>query len=232
VRALLVEVTAYGSSGSGTISGFRTGYAPARTTVLSYRPNTVTSNTAIIASGLWYNGTEYPSVSFLNRGAKPVQLIVSILGFFDDNTMVFGERYHATTPVRFLSTTMHADTTRTMYPGSHGNYWTASFNLKVTAAQPTRTTNLGIHASGFGWAPAHGQVNAPAGITVSSSALPVTGVNNKMVVHNAAGTVGVKIWSFGRFDIYPVPRYTPSYATAPATVALTPSSWVLAAQPS
>jgi hypothetical protein len=218
VTSLLVEVTAYGSKGSGTITGYRTNGRPSRTNVVSYSPNTWTSSTTIIRAGRFYDsssGRQYPSVSFLNRGPKPVQLIVSILGFFDDDTYLLGQRYTPTAPFHLFGKTLHAGTTAKFNPGKrHSNYWTTSFNTKIAAANPTRTTWLGITAIGGGHAPKHGQVDVPARVNVAATTLPPTGIGNEMAIHNTYGTVTVNMWSFGRFDAYPVPRYTPGYTTS------------------
>jgi hypothetical protein len=235
VTSLLVEVTAYGSEGSGTITGFQTNGRASHTNVLSYSPNTWTSNTTIIRAGNWYgsNGNVYPSVSFLNRGPKPVQLIVSILGYYDDDTFLFGQRYTPTAPFHLFGKTLHADTTTKFNPGTrHAGYWTTTFNTKIAATNPTRTTWLGIRAIGGGPAPKHGQVDVRAHVNVASTTLPPTGVGNEMAVHNAYGTVTVNMWSFGRFDAFPVPRNTPGYtttSTAAVTALATPSRVAVAA---
>jgi hypothetical protein len=218
VTSLLVEITAYSSKGSGTITGFTTNHRPGGSTVLSYSPNTWTSNTAIIRSGLWYspsNGNSYPSVSFLNRGRKPVQLIVSILGYVDDNTFEFGERYTPTAPAHIFGKKLHADSTAKFNPGRYASMWTFTFNAKITATGATRTTSLAIKAIGGGPAPSHGQVHVPAHTTVTGTTLPPTGVDNEMAIHNAAGTVTVNIWSFGKFNAYPIPLKTSEYAGGP-----------------
>ena len=232
VSSLIVEVTAYGSKGGGTINGFTTNGRPGKTSVLSYRPGVTTSSVAILRAGRWYDpttGNAYPSVSLLNAGAKPVQLVVTVLGFVDDNTLPFGQRYVPTSPVHLLGATLHAGTNRTIYPGSHAGYWTSGFNTKLAATQPSRTTTVSLHGIGLGAAPSHGQLHAPARVDTVSSTLATVGTANRIGVHNSAGTLRLDVWSFGRFDYYPVPITTASYAsvTAPpreSAGALTPAT--------
>ena len=224
VSSLIVEVTAYGSTGSGTLTGFRTNGRPNKTAVLSYRPGVVTSSVAIIRAGRWYDsntGLAYPSVSLLNQGSKPVQLVVTLLGMVDDNTLPFGQRYVPTAPVHLLGATLGSGSNRTIHPGRNANYWTNGFNTKLAATRPSRTTTVSLRGIGLGAAPAYGQLHAPARISTVSSTVASVGYGS-MGVHNSAGTVRMDVWSFGRFDFYPVPTSTPSYAavtTAPRQLA-------------
>jgi hypothetical protein len=218
VTSLVVQVTAYGSTGSGTIAAYPTNRRAPGTSVLSYGRGT-TTNLAIVSAGRFYASTQtYPSVSFLNRGAKPVQLIVTILGFYDDASYELGERYLPTSPVHLLSRTFHAGSTVMIDPRSHAGYWTSSMNLKISAATPSRTTSLRLWPRFSGVrAPGHGQVAAPKSQSTTSTTLQVVGSGDQYYLRNAAGTTKVNVWSFGRFGAYPVPLHTRSYASVTST---------------
>ena len=221
VTSLIVEVTAYGSKGSGTITGFATNHRPNQTSVLSYRPGATTSTVAIVRSGLFYDqnsGINYPSVSLLNRGSKPVQMVVTVLGYVDDNTIPFGQRYVPTAPVHLLGTTLSSGSNRTINLGRHADFWTAGLNTKLLATRPSRSTTITLRGLGLGNAPAHGQLHAAAHVTTASATFPSAGSTNRIGVHNSAGRVRVDVWSFGRFEFYPLPLSTKSYAaeTVPA----------------
>jgi hypothetical protein len=211
VTSLLVEVTAYGSSGSGTLTGYATNdenNAPIpNTTVLAYSPGVTTSNLAIISAGSFYSSTRtYPSVSFLNRGKDSVQLVVTILGFFDDNSyFLYGARYVPTAPVHLFDKSMGSDSNDTFAAGTHGDTWTAAFNLDMAAYTPTATTELGLRAIGYGSVPQDGELHAYAHVTSIGSVLNPVGNDNEMSIHNSSGRVNVSLWSFGRFEGYPQP---------------------------
>jgi hypothetical protein len=228
VTSLIVKVTAYGSRASGTVTGYQTNGNASGTAVLQYTPGQTVSNTAIINSGLFYDsntGSLYPSVSFLNNGPSPVQLQVSILGFVDDNTLAYGQRYIPTAPVRLLTTTMGAGSI-TVNPGSNGNYWTFGFDAKIAAVGPTRSTSITLSAAGAGPGPKYGQLQvSPQQSMVDSTPVPTGVQSNEFVVSNYVGSVWVSVWSFGRFDAYPQPSGTC------CTNALTPTA-ALGAAPS
>ena len=211
VTSLLVQVTAFGSTAGGIITGYATnGHVPG-TSVLSYAANTTSTTTAIISAGKWTDSStfqQYPSVSFLNRGAKPVQLKVSILGFFDDNTFLFGQRYHPTAPKRLLDTTLYSGGMRMVSPGSYGHTTTTALDLKVRASAPTLTTALSMWPRCCSVTnAAQPQLRALRGKTTVDSTLEATGTSNRFEVRNAAGRTGVQVWAFGTFDFWPVPAW-------------------------
>jgi hypothetical protein len=207
VKSLLLSVSAYGSTAPGSITAFRTSGTPSSTTVLAYGAGGIWSNTALVASGLWSDpstGQQYPSVSFLNRGPKPVQLKVAILGFVDDNYYLSGQRYYATDPTRLLASTLGANVTRTVSPGKYGHSLTTALNLKVSAS-PSQSTSVTMWPLRVGVGSAVQPQLRTHGRTVSST-LEATGQLNTFAVENASGRDALTIWSFGRFDAWPVPN--------------------------
>jgi hypothetical protein len=207
VKSLLLSVSAYGSTAPGSITAFRTSGTPSSTTVLAYGAGGIWSNTALVASGLWSDpstGQQYPSVSFLNRGPKPVQLKVAILGFVDDNYYLSGQRYYATDPTRLLASTLGANVTRTVSPGKYGHSLTTALNLKVSAS-PSQSTSVSMWPLRVGVGSAVQPQLRTHGSTVSST-LEATGQLNTFAVENASGRDALTIWSFGRFDAWPVPN--------------------------
>jgi hypothetical protein len=211
VTSLLVQVTAYGSTAGGTITGYATNGRVPGTSVLAYSAGITSTSTAIISAGRWTDPSsfeQYPSVSFLNRGPKPVQLKVSIIGFFDDNTFLVGQRYHPTSPTRLFADTMYAGGTRTIRPGSYGHTWTTAINVKVRASAPSKTTSLSMWPRWPGVSnAAQPQLRALAGKTAIASTPEATGTSNVFYVHNAYGHTGVAIWAFGTFDGWPLPSW-------------------------
>jgi hypothetical protein len=222
VTSLLVEVTAYGSKGSGSISAFADGRRAPSATVLTYRPNVTTSSAAIVNfAGSYSNGESITSTWFLNRGKKSVHLHVAVLGYFDDNTLDYGQRYIPTAPVHLYGGTLHAGTSRTVAPGRHGNYWTSAFNLKIAASKPSAASTISVRPIGFGSAPAKGQLHTSKKVDVVSSTISVSGTSNRFAVRNSAGSVRVDVWSFGRFDCYPFPAARGYASTAGPAAAST-----------
>lgn len=238
ITSLIVQITAYGSSGSGTLAAFPSAddldnvHVPP-TSVLAYRPYSTTSNLAIVSAGrLTLAGTQYPSIGILNRGSRPVQLFVTIVGYVDDDTFMYGERYTPTTPVHLsMSSPLYNGSVRTITPGSHAGTWTTAMNVKISASAPTATTTLSLWPKGFSGvgAPAHGQLHANANQTTMASTLAPMGIpTNQFYLRDIGGKTYSNIWSFGVFNQYPVPtdrNYTGTglsvrrAALSPATLA-------------
>ena len=215
VTSLMVEITAYGSRGSGTLTAFATGGKPSGTSALAYSAGTVTTNYAIVHVGHeWLDNVNEPSISILNRGSHAVQLIVTLVGYYDDNTLIFGERYFPTAPVHLsMSNPLHTNSLRTLSPGAHANAWTVGMNLHVSASAPTATTTIKIWPKGLGvGTPVHGQLHAPEHVSTLASFVAPVGASNQMYLRNVSGTTTSYVWSFGRFDAYPQPS-TYNYAS-------------------
>jgi hypothetical protein len=226
VRSLVVVVTAYGSKGSGAITGYATNGRASSTSLLTYTPGVASTNTAIATPGRWYNdsdGYEYPSVSFLNRGKHAVQLKVTIIGFFDDNTFIAGQRYKPSAPVHLLTDTLYAGGTRSISPGSHAGYWTTAMNVKVSAVVPSKATAISMWPRGISGVtkPPQPQLHAAALQTTDASTLEAVGRYNRFWLENLAGRTTVRVYSFGRWDAWPLPTTTDcvcgtALATSPA----------------
>jgi hypothetical protein len=227
VTALLVAVTAYGSKGSGSITAYAKDSRIPRTSVLAYRPGQATTSTAIVSASRWVgsDGYTYPAVSFLNRGKHPVQLRVTSLGYFDDETFEFGQTYVPSDPFRLLSDRLGSGAVRRMQPGRHANNWTVAMNVKITAGAPTKTTTLGLWPYGLRGivGPVQPQVSAPAGVTTTASTVECVGSDNGIMIRNAAGSTPVTVWAFGRFDAYPAPRNNYLGAQTSVAAVLLPS---------
>jgi hypothetical protein len=227
VTSLVVQITAYSSKAAGTLAAYATNSRTPSTTVLAYGANSTTSTFATISSGIFFdngNFRQYPSIRVLNRGSRSVQLIVNILGFYDDDTFYFGERYTPSAPLHLSVTNpLHTGSQRLLNPGSHANIWTSSLNLKVSASAPSATTTLSFWPRGLTGvgAPAHGQLHANAHQATIASTQVAVGIGNRFYVRNAAGTTSISVWSFGRFDAFPVPNYRgyASVGAQPAVVA-------------
>jgi hypothetical protein len=223
VTSLIVQVTAYGATKPGTITGFTTNGRATNTVALAYGAGGSWSNTAIVAAGIWHGQTrDYPSASFLNRGPSPVQLKVTILGFVDDNYYLSGQRYQPTTGRRLFAGSLGAGSRHTVRPGSYGDRLTTAFNVKVDAAHPTRDTSISLWAAGLRGAGTASPQLLTHGDT--SGTTPVTtGAHNQFYVKNAAGRVALTVWSYGFFDAWPMPARK-WYVAGPNAVVATPST--------
>jgi hypothetical protein len=223
VTSVLVQITAYGSKADGTISAYAADKHPASTTALAYRAGASTTNTAIVPITQVYDeseGRNLPAMSFLNRGRKPVQLFVTILGFYDDDTLTLGQRYSPTRPVHLTTRHIGSGSPATLRPGSHADIWSTSLNVKIAASQPSSNTTLSLAPFGFKHAvPPHPLMHLSAGQPLIASTPQPLGTRNNILVRNGHGHVALSVWSFGRFEAWPFPRHTPSYAAVePAAV--------------
>ncbi|HEV7205732.1 MAG TPA: hypothetical protein VGN18_14070 [Jatrophihabitans sp.] len=222
VSSLLVEVTAYGSTGGGTLTAYPTNHAAPATSVMTYAGGRVTTNVSLVAAGRFVDsstGYAYPSVTVLNRGSTAVHLIVTILGFVDDNTFSYGERYTPGSAVHLLSTTLYTGWSRTVAPSTSvaGRYTTA-LNAKLLVGNPAVTTAEALWPGNVPHvgAPSRPQVRANAHETTLGSTPAPLGNGNLLDVRNTSGRARLDLWSFGRFDFYPQPTSPKSFLAVAA----------------
>jgi hypothetical protein len=227
ITSLAVEITAYDSKGSGTIAAYPSNANLPGTAALAYSANTISTTYAIVKAGQ-FDG--YPSIALYNRGTQPVQLIMTIVGFYDDATFTYGERYTPTAPIHLSAKNpLKAGSLRTLSAGYvHANIWTTGLNLHMSASSPTKTTQLQLwpRLSGIS-APAHGQLRAPAHQSTLVSADVPLGASNQFYLRNTAGTTTASVWTFGRFDAYKVStarNYAGGGTTTPRDVAPGPAT--------
>jgi hypothetical protein len=203
ITSLAVQFTAFGSSGSGTLTAWATGQALPSATAIVYGPNSTTTNYGIVRAGtLTSGGRSYPSISVLNNGPKPVQVIVSILGYYDDGTLADGERYFPNTPLRLgISGSATAHTQYTLAPGPSANAQTHALNLESSVGVPTATTAVGLWADAMGVGfPPQAQLRADADRTTFAATIAPVGTGNQVITENSTGSTTLSVWSFGHFD--------------------------------
>lgn len=206
----MLTVTAIGGLGAGTVSIGPAGRAPTTTVPVGYSAHTVTTNTAIIPTGSYtsQSGIFYPGISVLNNGTHAVHLIISVNAFYDDDTLLAGERYTPTTAVRLLSARLGQRGTRVISPGSHAGARTTAMSSKLIISGPTRSTSEAIWPRGISGvgAPANPQARAVARQSSATGVFAMLGAADTAYLRNATGVATVNLWSFGHFDYYPIAR--------------------------
>jgi hypothetical protein len=235
VTSLLLAVTAYGSKGSGSITAYGEDAAVPGTSVLSYSPGLASTATAIVAASPYFDDTNYntyPAVSFLNRGKHSVQLRVTTLGYFDDGSFDFGQRYTPTAPIHLLTSSLGSGSSRLIATGKHAGEWSTAMNLMVSAGSPSKTTGLALwpHDVSGVTSAVQPQLHAGAHLTTVADTVEALGDDNRFSVKNSDGSTKVEVWEFGRFDAYPLPT-TPDYVGAPVTAVTTMPTVLAAAAP-
>ncbi|MGS2617288.1 hypothetical protein ACVCAH_22590 [Micromonospora sp. LZ34] len=232
VKAVVVNLTAV----SPAAGGFLTAWSGAGS-----RPNASTVNYAVGKNvpNLAYIQTTpclgYGDDWWCTAGApkwrvytsQSVHLLTDIVGAMDDGTMGDGLRFKPMSPTRIadsrigqgMPAALGPNSVRTITPPA-GMVTDATWALatNVTAVAPSSNTVITMWPAGYELPkPNSSNLNPYAGVTVSAGALPLTGVNGTINVHNLLGTTHFLMDVVGEFYL-PAPAAGTSAATAKAAV--------------
>jgi len=226
IRALAVNLTAVGAKSSGYLTAFngQPNGVPATSSVNYTRGQTV-ANMAVVPVSTFHDpgdGLDYPQIGVLNVGG-PVHVLVDIVGFFDDNNLGVGLRFHAMTPTRIVDTRAHLGTTalgagvtRTVTaPGSVAGDPTYALVTNTAAISPTATTYLTLWAADLGARPGVSNLNAGVGQIVANMTMTGLGAGNRFNLFNAGGTTNVVVDVAGSLDLYPSTPPPPTLGAGP-----------------
>jgi hypothetical protein len=239
ISALAVNITAVKPTAPGYLTSWDGSATLPTTSTLNFVPGAITPNMAIVpvgpcldCTGEWYGK---PSISVLNGSAGTVDIIVDIVGFFDDGQLGDGFRFKPLTPTRIVdtrsglgTTTFAGNQTRTISaPASVAGNDTYALVTNTTAVRPTMPTFLTM------WdadeiQPLVSNLNAVKGQIVANATITDVGNGNVFDVYNSAGTTDVVVDVMGSMEL--IPNTVPTAARA----ASTPRVWTsqAAAQPS
>lgn len=217
VRAVVVNITATGSTGMGYLTAWDgIGLHPASTSMLNYAPGQTIANMAVVpvtTCDQLISGcpSTYPAIGIFNSGPRPVQVVVDVLGFIDDNTLQGGTTYRPlSTPERIVDT---RSGTGALAPGSHqtavvssagtADDLTWALDTNLTAVRPTANTYLTLWPYGYSGLtePSTSNLNVLKGGVVANHAIAEVGPDNRLNVTNYAGRTDFLIDVSGTFEL-------------------------------
>jgi hypothetical protein len=203
IRALVVNVTAVNPSLPGYLAAWDGTEPVPATSTLNYAPGAVVPNLAIVPTSLCCGG--YPSIGVYTNADTDV--IVDILGVFDDGTLPGGLVFTPQTPVRIADTRTGLGAPNALGPGSTATITapdavapagTEALALNVTAVTPTALTYLSVWPDGSA-KPTSSNLNPAAGQTVPNAVYSLIGSNKAFDVYNNAGTTNLVVDVVGTF---------------------------------
>jgi hypothetical protein len=223
VRALAVDITTANSTVAGYLAAWNGDLSnrPAGS-VLNFIPGRIVSNFSIVpvsACNLVAACTGLPMMSLLNGSGGKVDVIVDVVGFYDDSSLPGGLLFRPITPVRITDTRFGeglphalgaAQTVVDNVPTAVADSSTYALSMNVTAINPSQSTFVTLWSSGT--RPPVSTLNPNAGQTVPGAAIvgltrdPTTLVNS-FSIYNNVGTVDLAIDVNGAF--YPGFVFTP-----------------------
>ena len=212
IHALAVTVTGTNVKRGGYLTAFSGDTDPTKVSTLNLRPGVTTANLAIVPSD---DDSPYSTIWVHNGSGAAVDVLVDLVGFYADDSVTGGLRFHAlATPTRVVDTRIAQGTTKFGPATTHNVAVPASvagpnslvLSGNVTAVNPSSSTYLTLWPSLSGLSrPNVSNVNAAAGATVADGALVPMGDNNVVSIFNSSGRTDVLLDVAGTFDIFPVP---------------------------
>lgn len=229
IKAVAVNITAVGPAAAGYLSS---NVNPAAASTLNFIKGATVPNMAIVpvftCTTLFAGCASLPAVTVYNGSASPVNVLVDIVGVYDDGTLPGGSRFFPINPTRIVDTrsglgtkalranSAAAVTTPSGVLSSVAGLFEPTYSgldLNVTAVAPTAATFLTVWRHGAA-KPTVSNLNPASGQTVANSVF--TGANAAMQfdIYNQAGTTNVIVDVAGVFEVYPSGPATPFTAVA------------------
>lgn len=233
VRALAVNITAVSPTRAGFLAAWDGGSVRPTTSTVNFAAGTDTANMAIVPVGPCLScgaSTGLPSITVINGSSGMVNVIVDVVGFYDDGQVVDttgipldGMRFKPLTPTRIVDTRLRQGTTtftgtsskKVSVPASVVGPDTYMLVTNTTAVLPTMSAYLTLWADwGFGSPmPTVSNLNAPKGSIVANATVtdlaPTFDANfntigNEFSIYNSRGTTNVAVDVMGTME-YPMP---------------------------
>lgn len=227
VKAVAVNITAVLPTKSGFLSAWNGLGATPSTSTLNFTAGKIVPNHAIVPVSACDFGPECAGmvqIGIFNGSQGPVDVLVDVVGYYDDNTVAGGLRFKPRTPIRLLDSRemymgdrvgpLAGGTTIGVIPRSRISLsdYTKALALNVTAVAPTKSTFLTLWRDGL-TQPTVSTLNPAAGQTVPNAAIiEIGGPTLGLKVYNRAGYVDVLIDVLGTFEPWSPP--SPGFAAA------------------
>lgn len=197
VRALAVNVTAVNGRAAGylTVNGANDDALHQGTSLLNFTAGAAVPNMAVIPT-IPSGGA--PTISIANRSSAPVDIVVDVVGYYDDGIAAGGLHFRPALPTRLIDTRQNGavgpDSSVTVTgPAAH------ALALNVTGVQPTTSTYLTVWPAGA-TRPTSSTLNLNPGEIRSNAAITGLGSGNRCNVYNAGGSTNIVVDLAGTFD--------------------------------
>lgn len=218
VRAFAVNVTAVGPTASGYLTAWDGGLSdrPSTSTV-NFPKGATVPNMAIVPTAPCDPGVcngqtgDAPFIGVYNGARGSVNVIVDVVGFFDDGTLGDGFRFHPITPTRIVDSRIGKGVPNSLGaketdvitpPASLADPNTGALALNVTAVGATSSTFVTLWPDGEA-RPNVSNLNPAAKQTVPNAAITNLSLAEKFDVFNNVGTINLVIDVAGAYEFYP-----------------------------
>ncbi|WP_392545069.1 hypothetical protein [Oryzobacter telluris] len=213
VEALVVNVTATGTTGSGVLSAVQNEpeYGPPTTSTLNYTKGLTAANMAVVQRAPnSSSGLEVPTFWIANTGNASTHVIVDIVGYFAQGTIDDpGFRFQPLAPTRVVDTRSDLGLAsigkgvakRVQASRAVAGRDTYALVGNLTGIVPSTSTHL--TAWGGGTVPGVSNLNLMTGVTRANSVWPGLDEGNGFRLQNAVGTLDVAMDITGTFEIFP-----------------------------
>jgi hypothetical protein len=229
IRALAVNITAVNPTKPGFLAAYDGGSVLPKTSTVNFAAGSVTPNMAIVPVGPCVDCgtlTGLPAIEIINQSRGSTNVLVDIVGFYDDGQAVGldglpvdGQRFKPTTPTRIVDT--RAGVGATTFTGTAVNKTitlparsgvgpdTWSLVANTTAVAPTAPTFLTLWGNWGDPMPNVSNLNATKGQTVANATITELGYDNvgnpAFDIYNDRGTANVLVDVVGTMEWpYPV----------------------------
>ena len=214
IRALAINVTSTGSKASGFLTSWpgNNGDLLPNASTLNFPKGRTVPNMAIVPVAACEGcgaATGLPTISIYTSAKTDV--IVDVVGIFDDGTLADGYRFTPITPHRIVDSHSKVGTTGALGAGKTATITTpasvlgsatGALAINLTAVSPTVSTWLTVWPAGS-TRPSVSTLNPVAKQTVPNAAIALLGTGDAFNVFNAAGSTNFLVDVVGRYDLYP-----------------------------
>lgn len=233
IRALAVNITAVSPTKPGYLVAWDGNPVVPNTSTLNFTPGSITPNMAIVPVGPCVGcgvHTGFPSITVANGSLGTVNLLIDIVGIYDDGLLPGGLQFKPVTPTRIVdtrkgqgTTTFASKTTKSVFaPATVAGLDTFSLVTNTTAVLPTLPTYLTLW-DGFISKPLVSNLNAAKGEIVANATITDLRGGNLFNIYNDNGVNNVLVDVVGTMEMVPAAVASPSNtpvkaASAPRTL--------------
>jgi hypothetical protein len=234
-RAIVLNVTVVAPAAAGFVTASEDPANVPTTSTVNFAAHQTTANLAIVP--LTYctitpTCSQYYEFAIYNGSPGAVHLAVDAVGYYDDNWLPGGLRFHAIDPLRIADTRTGLGwpsqlgpngVASVAVPSNVSDPLTAAVALNVTAVGPTTPTYLTVWPGGTN-RPLASNLNVLAGQALANSVVTGVGAGNVFDVYNSAGNTQFVADLVGTFEAWPTAPTVAGQLGARVVGPLTPSA--------